>query len=198
MTEQEQFEFNEIKEQNKYLLTWFNYFKRMENSERNANNFHSIVAGRPISTLITMMSEENQITITYEKGSERGELFLIAKNSKSEWKVLTPFLDRPSANTPFRSNQGANFQRILDYWADILKDNIECWAKYYKQNITVKIEIPCLYQPFMWYHTYKGDEAIAHIHPYLEKQHPLAFKELKEQLTAEGYTVKVELFEEDN
>lgn len=197
MTEQEKFEYKTLKEQNTYLLTWFDYFEKMNYSEYNVNNFHSILCGRPVSKLVKLISEQEPITITIEKGEERGDLYLIARNLRSEWKILTPLLDRPSANMPFTSNQGANSQKMIDLWANILKMNIECWAKCYKFNATVIIDIPCLYKTYMWYYTYKNEIKIAHIHPYLKEFHPSDFDELRKQLLAEGYVIKVELFEED-
>lgn len=104
MTEQEQFEFNQIKEQNKYLFTWFDYFEKINYSEYNTNNFHSIIAGRPVLKLIKIVSNNKPIIITFKKGTGRGELFLVARNQKEEWKVLTPLFERPSANMPFTSN----------------------------------------------------------------------------------------------
>lgn len=81
--------------------------------------------------------------------------------------------------------------------ANTLKNNIECWANCYEYNVTVTTDIPCLYKSYMWYYTYKNEIMAARIHPYLRNNHPAAFEKLKNLLLAEGYVIKVELFEGD-
>lgn len=165
--------------------------------KNNINDFHSAIGGRPVPDLMKIISEGEPVTITLENNKDSGELCLVTKISRAEYAIVTPPLQILPANDPFMSNQGANFQKLIKTWADILKGNLEYWAECFGHGVTVYVDVPCLFKNYMWYTTDGGNVTTAHIHPYLSENYPSAFDEVQKELQDKGYIVKVQLFEED-
>jgi len=191
MTEQEQIEYNRLKEQNEYLIKWYDYFEREENSKLNVNNFHSIICGMPRAKLIQIISEDEPITITFERDCITKSFFLIVKNFKAEWKILTPYLEMPLGSNSFRMKNAENNQKTLKFWANTLMENIKYFAKFSKINVTINVIIPCYYKVSMWYFTpFANNDKNAYVSSYLKNEYPTEYEEVKNYLSNKGYNVE--------